>query len=102
MKSRKAIGTIIGNKSHTNDTVEHFAPTIRFKTDDGSGEGEERTFQSICYFSSTPYSKGDPIPVRYHLTNKKLNGIDRFLSRFFIVVPLMVFAAMFIVLGFQI
>ena len=98
MKYRKATGTIIGNKSHTNETVERFAPTIRFQPEDG----EERTFQSVCYFSSTPYPKGESIPVRYHPTNEKINGIDRLLPRFFLVVPLAFFAAMFIALAMQI
>ncbi|MEO0477454.1 MAG: hypothetical protein AAF085_16035, partial [Planctomycetota bacterium] len=59
MKYRKATGKVVGNKSYTNETVERFAPKIRFKTE----AGETRTFQSICYFSSSPYEEGEPIPV---------------------------------------
>ncbi|MEM9348401.1 MAG: DUF3592 domain-containing protein [Planctomycetota bacterium] len=101
MKSRKTTGTVIGNKSaYAADSLaaEVYAPTIRFKTE----AGETRTFQSICYFSSDPHPKGDPIPVRYHPTNKKLNGINRLIPRFFLIVIFGFFGLAFISLGMQI
>lgn len=95
MRYRKATGIIIGNASHTGDTVEMYAPTVRFRTDDGV----DRTFQSICYFSSSPYPEGEPIPVRYHPTIARLNGINKIVHRFFGVVLFGIFAAAFIWLG---
>lgn len=98
LRYRKTTGTIIGNGSHTGETVEMYAPTVRFRTDDGV----DRTFQSICYFSSSPYPVGEEIPVRYHPTIARLNGINKLVHRLFGVVMFAVFAVAFIWLGVQI
>lgn len=101
MKYRKTIGKVVGNKSSyagDSPSVEVYAPTIRFTTD----EGEDRTFQSLCYFSSRQHNKGEPIPVRYHPTYAKLNGINRLVPRFYLVAILIFFGFAFVSLGMQI
>jgi len=95
---RKATGTIIGNASHTGETIEMYAPTVRFRTEVGT----TRTFQSICYFSSKPYREGDNIPVRYHPSFDKLNGVNKLTHRLLGPIMFGVFAVMFIWLGVQI
>lgn len=95
MKSCKTIGTIIGNSSSSGESVEMYAPTVRFRTDDGI----DRTFQSICYFSSSPYPVGEPIPVRYHPTVARLCGINKLAHRTLGIAMCAILASMFIPLG---
>ena len=97
MRYRKAVGMVIGHDSTSGEGGTMYAPRIRFRTEVGT----YREFQSICYVDSEPRNEGDEIPVRYHPTYDRLNGVDRVVNRFFGVILFGVLAALLIWLGLQ-
>lgn len=98
LRYRKAVGMVIGHDSTSGESGTMYLPKIRFRTEVGT----YREFQSICYFDSEPINEGAEVPVRYHPTYDKLNGVDKLAPRFMGVMLFAVCAGLFIWLGLQI